>query len=252
MALRMMVYMGLLSQHLIKEGELQDGLLPPIVPIVLYNGTPAWKASQDVADCFGPSLPGLEPFRPRLRYHLVDEARLKLHPMAEVRNLAEALFGVEQSRTLKNTLEIMRALDAMLDDPQMKPLRRTISTWFKLLLRRKVPQANIHELDDIDDILKESTMLEQTIERWFEDATLKGVRQGEQKGRHEGMQQGVQQSYGNFSLTYGNPRAIAALRMRVGSGAMALVKDTRSSKYSQKGIPSLRQVFFRLAKVSRH
>ena len=195
MALRMMVYMGLLSQHLIKEGELQDGLLPPIVPIVLYNGTPAWKASQDVADCFGPSLPGLEPFRPRLRYHLVDEARLKLHPMAEVRNLAEALFGVEQSRTLKNTLEIMRALDAMLDDTQMKPLRRTISTWFKLLLRRKVPQANIHELDDIDDILKESTMLEQTIERWFEDATLKGVRQGEQKGRHEGMQQGVQQGY---------------------------------------------------------
>ena len=38
-------------------------------------------------------------------------------------------------------------------------------------------------------------MLEQTIERWFEDATLKGVRQGEQKGRHEGMQQGVQQGY---------------------------------------------------------
>ena len=60
----------------------------------------------------------------------------------------------------------------------MKPLRRTISTWFKLLLRRKVPQANIHELDDIDDILKESTMLEQTIERWFEDATMKGEQKG--------------------------------------------------------------------------
>jgi predicted transposase YdaD len=57
---------------------------------------------------------------------------LSQHPMAEVRNLAGALFGVEQSRTLKNTLDIMRTLDAMLDDPQMKPLRRTISTWFKL------------------------------------------------------------------------------------------------------------------------
>lgn len=53
-----------------------------------------------MADCFGPSLPGLELFRPKLRYHLVDEARLKLHPMAEVRNLAEALFQIEQSRTL--------------------------------------------------------------------------------------------------------------------------------------------------------
>ena len=72
MALRIMVYLGLLSQHLVNEGELQNGLLPPIVPIVLYNGTPQWLHPQDVADCFGPSLPGLEHFRPRLRYHLVD------------------------------------------------------------------------------------------------------------------------------------------------------------------------------------
>ncbi|MBK9346767.1 MAG: Rpn family recombination-promoting nuclease/putative transposase [Burkholderiales bacterium] len=42
MALRIMVYLGLLSQHLVNEGELQNGLLPPIVPIVLYNGTPQW------------------------------------------------------------------------------------------------------------------------------------------------------------------------------------------------------------------
>lgn len=178
MALRMMVYMGLLSQHLINEGELQNGLLPPIVPIVLYNGTPAWKASQEVAECFGTSLPGLELYRPKLRYHLVDEARLKLHPLPEVHNLAEALFSVEQSRTVKATFDVMRALNGVLDTPQMEPLRRTIGVWFKLLLRRKVPKANIQELDEIDDVLKESTMLEQTIERWFDDATHKGELKG--------------------------------------------------------------------------
>ncbi|MBK9442490.1 MAG: Rpn family recombination-promoting nuclease/putative transposase [Comamonadaceae bacterium] len=190
MALRMMVYLGLLSQHLVREGELQNGLLPPIVPIVLYNGTPHWKASQDVADCFGPGLPGLELYRPHLRYHLVDEARLKLHPLPEVRNLAEALFGVEQSRTVKATFDIMRALDAVLHEADMDALRRTIGVWFKLLLRRKVPQANICELDAIDDILKENTMLEQTIERWFDEATMKGVRQGMQQGLEQGLHQG--------------------------------------------------------------
>ena len=44
-------------------------------------------------------------------------------------------------------------------------------------------------------------MLEQTIERWFEDATLKGVRQGEQKGMHKGIATIValqlQQRFGN-------------------------------------------------------
>ncbi len=191
MALRMMVYMGLLCQHLINEGELQDGLLPPIVPIVLYNGTPAWKTSQEVADCFAPSLFGLETYRPQMRYHLVDEARLKLHPMIEVRNLVEALFSIEQSRTVKNIFDIMRALDGVLSTPQMVPLRRTIGVWFKLLLRRKVPRANMEELDEIDDVLKESTMLEQTIERWFDDATMKGVRQGVQQGEIKGFARAV-------------------------------------------------------------
>jgi len=187
MALRMMVYMGLLCQHLINQDELQDGLLPPIVPIVLYNGKPRWKTSQEVADCFAASLPGLELYRPKLRYHLVDEARLKLHPLSEVRNLVEALFSVEQSHTVKNTFDIMRLLDGVLSTPEMEPLRRTIGIWFKLLLRRKVPKANIQELDEIDDVLKESTMLEQTIERWFYDATMKGVRLGEQRGEQKGI-----------------------------------------------------------------
>jgi predicted transposase YdaD len=41
MALRMMVYVGLLYQDLIKRGDvLADGRLPPVLPIVLYNGSP--------------------------------------------------------------------------------------------------------------------------------------------------------------------------------------------------------------------
>ena len=76
-------------------------------------------------------------------------------------------------------------------------MRRTISTWFKLLLRRKVPQANIHELDAIDDVLKESTMLEQTIERWFEDATMKGVRQGRNEGIATIVSLQLQQRFGS-------------------------------------------------------
>lgn len=34
-------------------------------------------------------------------------------------------------------------------------------------------------------------MLEQTIERWFDEATRKGVSQGLQQGLHQGLQQGL-------------------------------------------------------------
>src|SRR5690554_3340838 len=73
MAVRMMVYIGLLSQHLIREGQLHQGKLPPILPIVLYNGLPEWRHPQNVRDCFVSPPKGLETFQPRLFYHLVDE-----------------------------------------------------------------------------------------------------------------------------------------------------------------------------------
>jgi len=132
-----------------------------------------------------------EPFRPRLLYHLVDEARLKLHPLQEVRNLAEALFRLERSRTLRDIFQVMRALGAVLQGPEMQPLRRTITIWLRLLLRRKAPRANIAEIDDITDLLEADAMLEQTIERWFDEATLKGELKGRQEGRQEGFARAV-------------------------------------------------------------
>jgi hypothetical protein len=45
MAVRMMVYVGLLYQDLIRRGEiLPDKHLPPVLPIVLYNGDCKWTA----------------------------------------------------------------------------------------------------------------------------------------------------------------------------------------------------------------
>lgn len=44
MALRMMVYVGLLYQDLIRNKQLEpSGLLPPVLPIVLYNGERRWR-----------------------------------------------------------------------------------------------------------------------------------------------------------------------------------------------------------------
>ena len=43
MALRVLIYAGLLWQHLVAEKRLPpDGRLPPILPVVLYNGDRRW------------------------------------------------------------------------------------------------------------------------------------------------------------------------------------------------------------------
>ena len=48
MAVRVMVYLGLLYQDLIKTKQLtRTGRLPPVLPVVLYNGKPRWTAAED-------------------------------------------------------------------------------------------------------------------------------------------------------------------------------------------------------------
>ena len=55
MALRMLVYVGLLAQDLVKRGDLADDKLPPIFTLVLYNRLPQWNVARNVDDLFAPS-----------------------------------------------------------------------------------------------------------------------------------------------------------------------------------------------------
>ena len=43
MAVRLLAYVGLLYQDLIRARQFApEGRLPPVVPVVLYNGRPRW------------------------------------------------------------------------------------------------------------------------------------------------------------------------------------------------------------------
>jgi hypothetical protein len=51
MAVRIMVYVGLLFQDLIRTQWVKPGdQLPPVLPIVLYNGERPWTAAEEIGD----------------------------------------------------------------------------------------------------------------------------------------------------------------------------------------------------------
>ena len=51
MAVRILAYLGLLYQDIIRAGSLTaERKLPPVLPIVLYNGKPRWNAATEVAE----------------------------------------------------------------------------------------------------------------------------------------------------------------------------------------------------------
>ena len=100
MAVRLMTYRGLLYQDLVRGGRLgSTAKLPPVVPIVLYNGVERWHAPLDVADVLDEHPAGLERYRPRARYLILDEGAFAEADLASLRNLAAAVFRLENSRS---------------------------------------------------------------------------------------------------------------------------------------------------------
>ena len=51
MAVRILTYVGLLYQDLIKRKQLPEyEKLPPVLPVVLYNGNRLWNAAQPILE----------------------------------------------------------------------------------------------------------------------------------------------------------------------------------------------------------
>jgi len=174
-----MVYVGLLYQDLIKRGDvLADGRLPPILPIVLYNGSQRWAAATDIADLI-PAVPGLvEQFKPRLSYLLIDENAYSDTELASLNNLVAAVFRFEQSDGLETVQDLVSLLIVWLDD--RIDLRRMFALWIRAALMRNNNYNII--LPQVDDLLEIKVMLSERIEQW----ALAYIAEGKLKGKHEG------------------------------------------------------------------
>ena len=69
MAVRIQTYLGLLYQDLIRAQQLSvAGRLPPVLPVVLYNGANAWTAAETLEPLIEPAPSVLEAYRPRQGY----------------------------------------------------------------------------------------------------------------------------------------------------------------------------------------
>jgi hypothetical protein len=171
MAVRLLVYVGLLLQELIRKRRLTTkGRLPAVLPLVVYNGRPAWRAPLDLADLFVAMPDGLRQRLPRLTYQVVDEKRLDLGRPDLSRNLAAALFRAETGAP-EDVPGRIRELAALLPPGFELELRRDVATWLVQMLHRSFPGATIPETVDLED----TPMLEQTLAEWWDRREGRGA-----------------------------------------------------------------------------
>ena len=112
MAVRLLVYVGLLYQHLIREKRLLEGrLLPPVLPFVLYNGHRPWRAPETLdALIAAPKGSKLWAWQPRMRYYLLDESAWTQENLERRKSLVAVLFRLETCRRPEDLHEIVSDL----------------------------------------------------------------------------------------------------------------------------------------------
>ncbi|MDM8217281.1 Rpn family recombination-promoting nuclease/putative transposase, partial [Desulfovibrio piger] len=186
MAVRILAYTALLWQDLIRSGQEGDAL-PPVLPLVIYNGRREWTAARDVADLLAPVSGPLTAFQPRQRYFLLDESRVPAHRLQQG-GLAARLVRLEQARSPEDVADVVRELIATLRGPEYMPLRRALSVWIaRVLLRRTGITQPVPEFQDLQEV---ETMLEENMADWWEETRLRGHAQGLAEGRAEGLAEG--------------------------------------------------------------
>jgi predicted transposase YdaD len=182
MAVRVLVYVGLLYQALLRAGQLPpSGKLPPVVPIVLYNGRGRWTAPLTMEGVVE-SLPrSLAPYGPRLRYVLLDEGRYTEHQLAPLRNLVAALCRLENSREPEDVQRVLGLLIDWLRAPADDSLRRAFTVWLRrVLLPARLPGV---EIPEVHDLVEMHTMLAERVVEWTQRWKEQGLQQGLQQGQ---------------------------------------------------------------------
>ncbi len=152
------------------------------------DGAQRWLAAQNVADLIEVVPGGLERYRPQLQYLLLDEGCFEESELAGLRNLAAALFRLENSREPQDVERVLTCLLDWLSAPEQRELRRAFTVWLRrVLLPSRLPGV---ELPQVIDLVEMKAMLAERVQEWTRTWKQEGMAEGLQQGRQEGRQEG--------------------------------------------------------------
>ena len=207
MAVRVMTYIGLLYQDLIKskkikgqgKGKGKNQKLPPVFPLVLYNGLKPWRAEREVENLIEAVPKSLAAYRPSLRYFLLDEGAVGEEKLNQEGNAVARLIEIEKTTDPVKLPPLLKKLLKEFNAPHNTELRRGFVVWInRIVLKRFEPFDNLPEMDDLPEM---EEMIGERIDIWKRELARQyklegreeGIQLGERKGKLEGRLEGQMQ-----------------------------------------------------------
>ena len=178
---------GMLYQELVRNTapEAREAL-PAVLPIVLYNGTPRWRAPQEMGDLIAPVEEGLAPYQLAQRYLVIEEQHVAVDEVPGD-NLMGAVIGLEQSRTEADLIRVGNALPERLDRSENVELRRVFIDWIRSSMEQVRPAGE--KLPAMNSVKEVRMTLQERLREW----PAQWMREGREQGLEQGIEQGLEQ-----------------------------------------------------------
>ena len=172
------------SGSIARDAPVGPGALPPVLPIVLYNGDSPWHPTVEMRDLIA-APPALAAYQPSQRHIVLDERRLRAEDL-KLNELTWAVAQLEQSRSAADLARTARRLAALLAG--QGELTRTFARWLWALMRRLDrggPAPQPPEGLNLEDM---AMSLEDRVAEWPKPYIRQGREEGISLGREEGME----------------------------------------------------------------
>lgn len=229
MAVRILCYTALLYQDLIRNNALpENGCLPPVFPIVIYNGKKPWTAVKDVAHLLHASSSRLEAYQPRQRYFLLDEGRIATERLSERDSLSALLLRLERAESVMDLRLLVGQLREKLHEPRYTHLRRVFAVWLgRIIIRRAGITQDIPEFQDLQEV---DAMLEERVAEWYEQWKQEALALGRLEGETIGKAQGE-------AIGRAQGEAIGEIK-----AMRTLISDLLSDKFGMISLPLMEKI----------
>jgi len=193
MALRTLHYVCQLYLDILERKSYT--FLPPVFPVVLYNGDEKWTAPIEFSELIEEGEAGegdrkgkgLDTYIPKFRYCKIAENEFPKETLRKLKNLASALFYIENSSVEDIGKAINEIIEIIMNEQDKKAVHRFI-TWLRNLAERKRLKDDKGEDYRIYNPGEVKNMLTTTLEKLREE----GIKEGIEKGRKEGIEEGVE------------------------------------------------------------
>ena len=185
MALRMLDYTVQILLALGREDRGPGGALPPVLPVVIYNGERRWDPAMEMRDLFAPVPAELVGYLPRHRYSLLDLRALdpsRLPP----ENVVSLVAMLEQAGSAGQLEHLGASLADWLLRMGETALLDAFEAWItQVLAARADPAGRSMELRTWNRKEGPMSTLAERVKKWGDELNQAWLEKGIEQGRQE-------------------------------------------------------------------